>query len=89
MDDLMPAGSSPWPAPSFTKPDRVSSRTCKKMGACIRFREGGGGEMQEKRRGGAGMRTTALLDLGRVEARVGHLLTLEPALRQGPGQRSP
>ena len=50
---------------------------------------GGGGEMKEKRRGGAGMRTTALLDLGRVEARVGHLPMLEPALRQGPGQRSP
>ena len=30
MDDLMPAGSSPWPAPSFTKPDQLSSRTCKK-----------------------------------------------------------
>ena len=64
MDDLMPAGSSPWPAPSFTKPDRVSSRTCKKMGACIRFGEGGGGEMKEKRRGGAGMRMTTLADLG-------------------------
>ena len=89
MDDLMPAGSSPWPAPSFTKPDRVSSRTCKKTGARIGFGEGGGGEMNEKRRGGAGMHTTALLDLGRVEAHIGHLPTLEPALRQGPGQRSP